>query len=115
MGAAAIAVVLWLPPLATALVLTVAILAGAWEWSAFLRTPQAWVRVLYVGIIGALLMLAWRISASAAGRDFVLWVAMLWWLAALAWVIFAPRRVSGWSAALAGVFALVPAWLALMH
>jgi phosphatidate cytidylyltransferase len=42
-------------------------------------------------------------------------VALAWWVVALAWVMFAPRRVSSWSAALAGVFALVPAWLALIR
>ena len=31
---------------------------------------------------------------------------------ALLWVVFAPRRVAVWSAALAGLLALVPAWVA---
>jgi phosphatidate cytidylyltransferase len=33
----------------------------------------------------------------------------------LAWIIFAPRNVAPWSAGLAGVLALVPAWLALVR
>ena len=42
-------------------------------------------------------------------------VAVAWWVVALLWVTLAPRRVAPWSAALAGVLALVPAWLALVR
>jgi len=42
-------------------------------------------------------------------------VAVLWWLTALLWIAFAPRRVAPWSAGAAGVLALVPAWLALVR
>ena len=38
---------------------------------------------------------------------------VLWWLVALGWILLAPRRATGWSASLAGMLALVPAWLAL--
>jgi phosphatidate cytidylyltransferase len=55
----------------------------------------------------------WHLTAQPEGRDALLFVALAWWTVALAWVMFAPRRVSPWSAALAGVLALVPAWLAL--
>src|SRR5262249_40435002 len=50
-----------------------------------------------------------------ARRDLVLTIAVLWWLLALAWIVFAPRRVSPWAAAAAGVLALVPSWLALVR
>jgi phosphatidate cytidylyltransferase len=36
-------------------------------------------------------------------------------LIALLWIVFAPQRVSPWSAALAGALSLLPAWLALMR
>ena len=109
------AIVLWLPPVVTVIVLTAGVLAGAWEWSAFLRASAKLVRVAYVGGIAALLALAWRCTAEPAGRDLLLSLALAWWLVALGWILFAPRRVAPWSAALAGVFALVPAWLALMR
>ena len=96
-------------------VLTALLLAGAWEWSAFLRLPRRAWRLGYVLLIVALLWGAWQVSASAAGRDWVLGLAVGWWLVALGWIVFAPRRVSAWSAALAGVLALVPAWLALVR
>jgi phosphatidate cytidylyltransferase len=59
--------------------------------------------------------IVWHVTETPEGREIVLAVAVLWWLVALAWVAFAPRRVSPWSAALAGLLALVPAWLALVR
>jgi phosphatidate cytidylyltransferase len=115
LAAGMLAIVLWLPPSATVIVLTIGVLTGAWEWSAFLRAPGKLVRAVYVGVIAALLIVAWRYTADPAGRDFLLLVALAWWVVALGWILFAPRRAAPWSAALAGVFALVPAWLALMR
>jgi phosphatidate cytidylyltransferase len=115
LAAGMLAIVLWLPPVATVIALTAGVLAGAWEWSAFLRASAKPVRVAYVAGIAVLLALAWRWTAEAAGRDLVLSLALAWWLVALGWILFAPRRAASWSAALAGVFALVPAWLALMR
>jgi phosphatidate cytidylyltransferase len=110
-----LAVLLWLPPWGTVTVLTVMALAGAWEWSAFLLlVAPAW-RLGYVLLVAALLFAAWRFSVSSARRELLLAVAVAWWLVALAWIVFAPRRAAAWSAAVAGVLALVPAWLALVR
>jgi phosphatidate cytidylyltransferase len=108
-----LAVVLWLPPAGTVVALTLTVLAGAWEWSAFLRIQGMIVRLLYVALIAALLPIAWHVTETPMGRDIVLQIAVVWWILALAWVMFAPRLVSSWAAALAGVLALVPAWVAL--
>jgi phosphatidate cytidylyltransferase len=108
-----LAVVLWLPPAGTVVVLTLTVLAGAWEWSAFLRLPNKLIRSLYVVLIAALMPLAWHFTENPVGRDLMLQIALVWWIVALAWVMFAPRIVSSWAAALAGVLALVPAWVAL--
>lgn len=108
-----LAVVLWLPPAGTVVALTLVVLAGAWEWSAFLRLEGMVGRLIYVLLIAALLPLAWHLTENPLGRDIVLGIALLWWLIALGWVMFAPRRVSSWAAALAGMLALVPAWVAL--
>ena len=115
LAAGMLAIVLWLPAAATVIVLTAGVLAGAWEWSAFLRSSSKLVRVAYVAGIAVLLALVWRYTADPVGRDEVLGVALAWWLVALGWILLAPRRAAVWSAALAGVFALVPAWLALMR
>jgi phosphatidate cytidylyltransferase len=106
-------VVLWLPAKATVIALTLLVLAGAWEWSAFLKLTRPWQRLLYVAVIGTLLALVWIYSEQAGGLRVVLHIAVVWWVVALGWVMFAPRLVSSSAAALAGIFALVPAWLAL--
>jgi phosphatidate cytidylyltransferase len=108
-----LAVLLALPPTATIALLTVVVLAGAWEWSAFLKVADLRLRALYVLLVAALLPLAWWASSSAQGLKEVLAAALLWWVAALGWIVSAPRRVQCWSAALAGCCSLVPAWLAL--
>ena len=108
-----LAVILWLPAAATVIALTLVILAGAWEWSAFLRPPNVAYRLAYVTIVAVLLPLAWQVAQHPGGRSLLLNIALAWWVVALGWVMFAPRRVSMWSAAVAGVLALVPAWVAL--
>ena len=104
---------LWLPGWVSVVILTVLVLLGAWEWSAFVRLGGTLPRLGYVLTVALLLWVAWRYSAQPAGRELLLTAAVLWWLVALAWIMFAPQRVSPWSAAAAGILALVPAWLAL--
>jgi phosphatidate cytidylyltransferase len=106
-------VLLLLPPAVTLVLLTVAVLIGAWEWSAFIRDAGRGMRVGYVALVAALLAIAWEYCSERAALRAVLLLTALWWLVALAWITLAPQRVAPWSAALAGVFALVPAWAAL--
>ena len=113
LAAVLLGILLWLPPWATVAVMALLVLAGAWEWSAFLQLPGVALRAAYVLLVAALLLGAWRIAASAEWRRLLLGVAVLWWLIALLWIAFAPRCVAPWSAAAAGVLALVPAWLAI--
>jgi phosphatidate cytidylyltransferase len=104
---------LWLPAWVTVAVLTLLVLVGAWEWSAFVPLGNRANRLGYVLCVALLLWAAWRYSANPAGRELLLAAAVLWWVAALGWIVFAPHRVSSWSAAVAGILALVPSWLAL--
>jgi phosphatidate cytidylyltransferase len=114
LAALLLGVLLWLPPVATVIVVTALVLAGAWEWSAFLRA-SAGARAAYVILVALLLPVVWYVTAMPDGRNFILATAVLWWLVALGWIIFAPRSVAPWSAGVAGVLALVPAWLALVR
>jgi phosphatidate cytidylyltransferase len=106
-------VVLWLPPIATVVALTAVVLAGAWEWSGFLRPGTRGLRWLYLAVVAALLPLSWILTATLEGTAAVLSVAVVWWIVALVWILFAPHRAARGSAALAGLLALVPAWVAL--
>src|SRR5579863_1043079 len=63
LAAALLVILLWLPPVATVVALTALLLAGAWEWSAFLRLSSATRRLTYVALVALLLPLAWRVSA----------------------------------------------------
>lgn len=108
-------VILWLPPVATKIAMTVVVLAGAWEWSAFLKLQSLPGRVLYVCVVGACLAALWRLTLAQPACVLLLAVALVWWVVALLWVVFAPRRAASWSAALAGLLALAPAWVALVR
>jgi phosphatidate cytidylyltransferase len=108
-----LAVLVLLPPWATVILLTVLALAGAWEWSGFLLLTSPVLRAGYVLVMAALLYAAWRFALDPARCELLLALAVLWWLIALGWIVLAPRRVASWSAAAAGVLAVVPAWLAL--
>ena len=94
LAVAFLVILLWLPPVATVIALTALLLAGAWEWSAFLRLPALSLRLAYVALVAVLLALAWRASADADVRQLILFAAVLWWMAALMWIVFAPRRVA---------------------
>src|ERR1700757_3465976 len=60
--AALLAILLWMPAWVMVVALTVVLLAGAWEWSAFLRLSTAGRRLIYVALVALLLPLAWRVS-----------------------------------------------------
>jgi phosphatidate cytidylyltransferase len=56
-----------------------------------------------------------QVSQTASGLSSVWMIALLWWGIAFCWLAFAPLRVNPALAAIAGVLALVPAWLALVQ
>ena len=115
LGGGFLAIALLLPAIATYILLTLLILAGAWEWSGFLRLSSVGLRALYVALVAGLLPVIWLVAESPEGREIVLAVAVVWWVIALVWIAFAPQRVTSLLAGLAGLLALVPAWLALLR
>lgn len=123
MAPIALFVVMWLPHDLTALVLALLVVAGAWEWSAFPGFAARHMRYLYVLLIAAGLAVLWwagvvprQLAAGIAARvDWILLAACAWWLFALAWIALIPTRVNRWAATVAGVFVLIPAWLALVR
>lgn len=106
-------ILLGLPRLLALLVLAAVVLAGAWEWSAFLRTDSKLLRAGYVLAVALLMGLGWRTSVTAAGLQWVLMAALAWWLVAFVWLSGFPGRVRPFAAALAGSCVLVPTWVAL--
>jgi phosphatidate cytidylyltransferase len=108
-------VLLFLPPWAAVALFALIILAGAWEWAGFIRADSNGARLAYTALIALLLAVAYRYAFELPALQWVMWVALLWWLVALFWLALAPGRVSPVGAAVAGVLALVPAWMALVY
>jgi phosphatidate cytidylyltransferase len=108
-------IVIWAPSNVTVPVIAIAILIGAWEWAQFCGWTLHWQRVGYVAVIGGAMALASRLSDTAIGLSSVWMVALLWWGIAFCWLAFAPLRVNAVLAAIAGILALVPTWLALVQ
>ncbi|HEY5758912.1 MAG TPA: phosphatidate cytidylyltransferase [Steroidobacter sp.] len=108
-------VILWVPHPITTAVLALLVGAGAWEWSAFPGFTHASARLGYVAFIAACLGLAWYVGIDSVESTLLLYAALAWWVLALVWIAFAPASVNRATAAVAGLFALVPVWLALVR
>lgn len=109
-------VMLGLPPIATVWLITVLVLIGAWEWAGFLGTGALRSRFAFTGAVAVALLACLYGHVSFPGFVYaVMSVAVLWWIAAFLWVCLAPERVPPAAAALAGLLALAPCWLALVY
>lgn len=115
LGVLVVAAIFWLPSGVTTAVITLLMLAGAWEWSAFPGFKHPIARVAYVAAVAACIGLIWREGIGSPRADQLLPAALIWWIVAFFWVIAWPGHVSRASAALAGVLVIVPAWLALVR
>ncbi|HEY3787157.1 MAG TPA: phosphatidate cytidylyltransferase [Steroidobacteraceae bacterium] len=115
LAAGLFAVALWLAAIWAAGVLTLVMLAGAWEWSALLKARTFAQRALYFAFLAAMMPIVWHVTSTPEGRYIVLIAAVVWWIVALGWITLAPHAVAFWSAALAGALALLPAWMALLR
>jgi phosphatidate cytidylyltransferase len=100
------------PPLVALVVITAAILVGAWEWSAFLGTSGSGVRTAYVGGIGVLL--AAVTFAPGVDASLLFKISMVWWLIALVWTFIYPTAIPITVRWIVGVLVLVPVYLALV-
>ncbi|MDH3350526.1 MAG: phosphatidate cytidylyltransferase [Gammaproteobacteria bacterium] len=100
-----------LPEPVVSLVVVAVILAGAWEWSAFLELSGKVGRFTYVAVIGAALA---AVSFLPVDAQSILKVSLVWWLLALIWTFFFPTPVPAALRWLAGAAVLVPLYLALI-
>jgi len=102
-----------LPPAATLVLILIAFLFGAWEWSAFVAPTRRGIRAAFVALIGLGVLVAWQATAGRDGLTALLVAAGVWWLVALLWITRGPGRAGPVLAAVAGVAALVPTAVAL--
>jgi phosphatidate cytidylyltransferase len=105
--------VLFVVPAAVAeLAFLLVMLAGAWEWTAFLGARRTVVKYLYTAGIGAMLVVLSLLPELDARP---LYIAVLpGWVAALVWTFFYPTVIPAAIRWLAGPFVLVPLYLALV-
>jgi phosphatidate cytidylyltransferase len=108
-------VMLGLPPEATVYLITLLVLVGAWEWAAFIRPNSLAVKAVFVLVVAACLYAGWRYLLPSPWMWHTMLAASVWWVVALLWVMLAPDRVNPVLAAIAGLLALVPCWLALVY
>ncbi|WP_116812929.1 phosphatidate cytidylyltransferase [Steroidobacter cummioxidans] len=108
-------VILWVPHPITAAILALLVAAGAWEWSAFPGFTHRSTRWAYVAFIAACVVLAWYLGVDSVESNLLLHASLVWWVLALLWIGLAPASVNRATAAAAGLFALVPVWIALVR
>ena len=109
-------VMLGLPAIGTVWLITVLILVGAWEWAAFVGKGSVAARTIFTAVVAVSLLGSLYLYANTPGFvPAAMAVAVAWWLVAFLWVCLAPTRVTPVTAAIAGIFALVPCWLALVY
>ncbi len=109
----AVGIVLFaIPPRLTELVIALVVLAGAWEWSAFLGADSAPSRALYVALIALLCAVPYVFVPLSAGV--VLQAAFAWWFVAFIWTFFYPTAIPVIVRWLCGVLVLVPLFTGLV-
>ena len=110
---AAIAVVLFVLPQAYAeIVIAVLVLAGAWEWSAFIGSETVAVRVAFTAMIAACLAVAHALAPDRAAL--ILQLACVWWAVAFVWTLRFPTPIPAALRWLCGALVLVPLFVALV-
>jgi len=111
--AALLVVLFMLPPAAAKLLFALLMIAGAWEWSGFLKLESKNARLAYTGLI-AVLLATFVALADVIPVDTVLKVALAWWLVALIWVFNFPTLIPKPVAWICGALVLIPAYLAIV-
>lgn len=95
------------------LALGVLILLGAWEWARLAGFGSVTGRAAYTAACAAAMAGLWQATSALADFERVMAITMLGWVLLFAWIALAPGFRAAGLAALAGLWALVPTWLAL--
>lgn len=101
-----------------AIVLGVVFTLGGWEWSRLVGLQSLHWRILYAALFPVLGYLLYPLLQQGTWPQFVLVLALMWWVMALMSVITYPRSAVLWQGssvarAIAGPLVLVPSWAAL--
>jgi phosphatidate cytidylyltransferase len=102
-----------LPASAARFCIALIFVGAASEWAGLLMPGSNTVRFAYVALVCALQLAAFLFVPAVLSYEFVLAIAVAWWLAAFGWTFFFPTpipAVVGW---LGGLLVLLPAYIAL--
>ena len=102
-----------LPPPFTVAALALLALAGAWEWSWLAGLESAPARAGYLAACAVAMAGLWFATAASAAFEAAMLVTMAGWLPLFGWIALAPARGARILTAIAGLWALVPMWIAL--
>lgn len=108
-----LAAVFLLPARGLLAVLSIVLLAAAWEWSALIAGPRPALRLSFILATLVASALLWFGSATTYGLMACLALALWLWGVALLWLAFAPQRQSRAAVFIAGVVAISFAWMSL--
>ena len=100
------------PPSYTEVIIGLLMLAGAWEWSAFLTTENNAQRFIYTAMVGAALTGAW--FGIPGYEETILLVACVWWVLAFFWNLRFPTPIPAASRWICGFLVIVPLFVALI-
>jgi phosphatidate cytidylyltransferase len=106
-------VLLVLPRELAVFALAALILMGAWEWSQLAGITSLFARAGYVAACAAAMTGLWYATAEPADFQRAMLLTMFGWIPLFAWVALAPGYRATGLAAIAGLWALAPTWLAL--
>jgi len=106
-------VLLVLPQTVAIVALAAMILAGAWEWAALAGFERWPARITYLFACMAAMAGLWLATPDKANFEYALIATTVGWIPLFAWTAFAPGSRHRWLAALAGLWALAPTWMAL--
>ena len=112
-GVLLLVVLFALPEHVTRFVIAALIVAAAWEWSAFLSFSTATGRYVYTTLLAASLAGVWLLVPDPISYQLLLFVAIAWWILALAWMFFYPTPIPSALGWICGVLVLIPAYVAL--
>jgi phosphatidate cytidylyltransferase len=106
-------VIVVLPESLAVLALAGLVLAGAWEWSRFAGLSGGAARAAYVAAVAVAMAVLWKLTAAPESFERAMLVTMIGWIPLFAWIVAAPGFRADGLAAIAGLWALAPTWLAL--
>ena len=110
----ALGVILFVVPgYAAELIITVLVIAGAWEWSGFLGGSGSTFRGVFVAVIGGLMAASYLLLPQVSAL--ILQIAFGWWFIAFIWALFFPTPIPAVIRWAAGVLVLVPMYVALIN